>query len=238
MREYTEIEKIRLTKIERLRARGEEPYPTRLQRTYTTGEAVSAYQAAVAGGADSRDSKVRAILCGRIRSIRAMGKTAFAHIEDGAGKLQLYIRADDVGLETLKNFQADYDLGDFIQAEGVMVQTKTGEITLRVTSFRMLAKGVSPLPAAKEEIVDGERKVYSAFDNPEARYRERYADLAVNPEVRDVFRARARIVSALRRCALPFSRRLDHPMPWRIAGSRRVAAVNCPILVDAVHSRP
>jgi lysyl-tRNA synthetase class 2 len=199
MREHTEIEKIRLAKMERLRARGEEPYPTRLQRTHTTGEAVSAYQAAVAGGADPHDSKITAILCGRIRSIRTMGKTAFAHIEDGAGKLQLYIRADEVGLEALKNFQADYDLGDFIQAEGVMVQTKAGEITLRVASFRMLAKGVSPLPAAKEEIVDGERKVYSAFDNPEARYRQRYADLAVNPEVRDVFRARANIVASLRR---------------------------------------
>jgi lysyl-tRNA synthetase class 2 len=201
MREYTEIEKIRLAKIERLRARGEEPYPTRLQRTHTTGEAVSAYKAAVAASgasADPHDSKVRAILCGRIRSIRLMGKSIFAHIEDGAGKLQLYFRADEVGLEALKNFQADYDLGDFIQAEGVMMQTKTGEITLRVTSFRMLAKGASPLPAAKEEIVDGERRVYSAFDNPEARYRQRYADLAVNPEVRDIFRTRAKIVTALR----------------------------------------
>jgi len=199
MGEYTDIEKFRLAKLERLRARGEEPYPTRLQRTHATGEAVSAYQAALAGGADPHDSKVTAIVCGRIRSIRTMGKSAFAHIEDGAGKLQLYLRADDIGVEAIKNFQADYDLGDFVQAEGVMVQTKTGEITLRVTLFRMLAKSLSPLPAAKEEVVNGERKVYSAFDNSEARYRQRYADLAVNPEVRDLFRARAKIVAALRR---------------------------------------
>ncbi|MBI3244273.1 MAG: lysine--tRNA ligase [Chloroflexi bacterium] len=202
MREYSEIEKFRLAKLERLRARGEEPYPPRLQRTHTTGEAVSAYKAALAASgasADPHDSQVRAIVCGRIRSIRTMGKSAFAHIEDGAGKLQLYFRADEVGVEALKNFQADHDLGDFIQAEGVMVQTKAGEITLRVASFRMLAKGISPLPAAKEEVVDGERKVYSAFDNPEARYRQRYADLAVNPEVRDIFHARAKVVAALRR---------------------------------------
>jgi lysyl-tRNA synthetase class 2 len=199
MREYSEIEKVRLTKMERLREQGEEPYPTRVQRTHTTGEAASAFEAAVAGGADPHDSGVKVILCGRVRSVRLMGKSIFAHIEDGAGKLQLYLRADEVGVERLKQFQADYDLGDFIQAEGVMVRTKTGEITLRASSFRMLAKSISPLPAVKEEVVDGERKVYSAFDNPEARYRERYADLAVNPEVRDLFRTRAKIVASLRR---------------------------------------
>ncbi len=199
MREYTEVEKVRLTKLERLRARGEEPYPTRLQRTHTTMAAVAAYAAATAAGADPHDSGVTVTVCGRIRSIRTMGKSAFAHIEDGTGKLQLYLRANELGLEALKAFEDDYDLGDFVQATGVMVQTKTGEVTARVASFRMLAKSVSPLPAAKEEIVDGERKVYSAFDNPEARYRQRYADLAVNPEVRELFRTRAKIVSAVRR---------------------------------------
>lgn len=199
MREYTEVEKVRLTKLERLRARGEEPYPTRLQRTHATVAAVAAYAAATAAGADPHDSGVAVTVCGRIRSIRTMGKSAFAHIEDGTGKLQLYLRANEVGLEALKAFEDDYDLGDFVQATGVMVQTKTGEVTVRVASFRMLAKSVSPLPAAKEEIVDGERKVYSAFDNPEARYRQRYADLAVNPEVRALFRTRAQIVSAVRR---------------------------------------
>ncbi|HKZ69582.1 MAG TPA: lysine--tRNA ligase, partial [Anaerolineales bacterium] len=199
MREYTEIEKIRLTKMEALRAKDEEPYPTRVQRTHTSREAAEAYAEAVRGGADSHDSGMNVIMCGRIRSIRTMGKSAFAHIEDGAGKMQLYIRADEVGAEALKNFEANYDLGDFIQAEGVLFTTKTGELSLRVKSFRMLAKSISPLPAAKEQIVDGERIVYSAFDNPEARYRERYADLAVNPEVRDLFRTRAKVISALRR---------------------------------------
>jgi lysyl-tRNA synthetase class 2 len=199
MRDYTEIEKVRLAKMEALRARGEEPYPPRAQRTHTSQQAAAAYQAAVAGGADPHNSGVSAILCGRIRSIRTMGKSLFAHIEDGPGKIQLYIRADEVGLETFKNFEANYDLGDFVQAEGVLFTTKTGELSLRVKSVRMLAKGLSPLPAAKEQLVDGELKRYSAFDNAEARYRERYADLAVNPDVREIFRARAKITSALRR---------------------------------------
>ncbi|MEK9163555.1 MAG: lysine--tRNA ligase [Chloroflexota bacterium] len=197
--DYNEIEKIRLAKLERIRARGEEAYPNRVGRTHTTAQAIEDYKAATAKGADEHDSGVAVTVGGRIRSIRTMGKSAFAHIEDGAGRLQLYLRSDDVGVEALKNFEADYDLGDFILANGVMVKTKTGEITLKVKSFKMLAKGISPLPAAKEEIVDGVKKVYSAFDNPEARYRERYADLAVNAEVRDIFRTRAKIVSALRR---------------------------------------
>lgn len=199
MREYTEIEKVRLAKMEALRARGEEPYPNRVQRMHTTAEAAAAYEAAIQRGADSHDAGVAVTLCGRIRSIRTMGKSLFTHIEDGAGRMQLYIRADEAGAEALNAFEANYDLGDFVQAEGALFKTKTGEISVRVKSFRMLAKGISPLPAAKEQIVDGERKVFSAFDNPEARYRERYADLAVNPEVRDVFRARAKVVSSLRR---------------------------------------
>nr|MBI2905299.1 lysine--tRNA ligase [Chloroflexota bacterium] len=119
MREYTEVEKVRLTKLERLRARGEEPYPTRLQRTHATVAAVAAYAAATAAGADPHDSGVAVTVCGRIRSIRTMGKSAFAHIEDGTGKLQLYLRANEVGLEALKAFEDDYDLGDFVQATGV-----------------------------------------------------------------------------------------------------------------------
>lgn len=201
MRDYTEIEKIRLAKMEALRAKGEEPYPNRVNRTHTVAEAVAAFQAAIQGGAEAtaHDSGVAVTLGGRIRSIRTMGKSLFAHIEDGSGKMQIYIRADEVGVEALKNFEAHYDLGDFIQAEGVLFTTKTGELSLRVKAFTMLAKSISPLPAAKEQIIDGEKKVFSAFDNPEARYRERYADLAVNSEVRDLFRARAKIVSALRR---------------------------------------
>lgn len=199
MREYTEIEKVRLAKMEALRARGEEPYPTRVQRTHTTAQAMAAFEAAVLAGADAHDSGLTATVCGRVRSIRTMGKSLFAHVEDGYGRLQLYIRADEVGAEALKDFEDNYDLGDFVQAEGSLFRTKTGEVSLRAKSFRMLAKSISPLPAAKEQVVNGERKVFSAFDNPEARYRERYADLVVNPEVRDLFRARAKVVSALRR---------------------------------------
>ena len=179
----------RLQKLERLRKEGLEAYPTRTKRTHTTAAALAAFEEL---------GELRACVAGRLRSIRGMGKTLFAHLEDGEGKLQLYFREDELGPDQIQLVQEAFDLGDFIQAEGALFRTRTGEVTLRVEAFQMLAKSLSPLPAAKEEIVSGERVVHSAFDNPEARYRERYADLAVNPEVREVFKVRARVIDALR----------------------------------------
>ncbi len=192
MTELSELERVRLQKMERLKAAGMEPYPRRVQRTHTTAQAIRAYQEAAEG------QQVQAAVVGRIRAIRQMGKVVFCHIEDGDGRLQLFLRQNELGPERLKLFKDNFDLGDFIQAQGVMFRTRTGEITLHVHDFCMLAKALTPLPAAKEEIIDGKRIVHAAFSNPEARYRQRYADLAVNPEVRDVFRTRARIVRALR----------------------------------------
>ncbi len=196
MREYTELEKIRLAKLERLRAAGMEPYPTRARRTHTTAAALAAYTRNPP--ADPRTASGDYTVAGRLRAIRVMGKAAFAHIEDGPGRLQLYFRANDLGGH-FKLFGECFDLGDFIQATGGLFTTKTGEVTLWVREFHMLSKAISPLPAAKEETVDGEKRVYSAFDNPEARYRERYADLAVNAEVRGIFRTRAKICAAIRK---------------------------------------
>jgi len=191
MTELNDLERIRLEKAERLRRAGLEPYPARARRTHTTAEALRAFEAA-------GEQRVEAVLAGRLRSIRVMGKAAFAHLEDRAGLLQLYFKADDVGAEAYRLFQEAFDLGDFVEAAGFMFRTRSGETSLHVEQFRMLAKALSPLPSAKEELVDGERVVHHAFANPEARYRERYADLAVNPEVRQVFLTRARVVAALR----------------------------------------
>ena len=200
MREYTEIEKFRLEKLERLRQAGVEPYPARAERTHTSAQALAEFQARVQAEpqADPHAPYGSFTVAGRLRSIRVMGKTAFAHIEDRDGRLQLYLRADTLG-DIFRLFVENFDLGDFVQASGGLFTTKTGEVSLRVNELRMLAKAISPLPTPKEEVVDGQRIVHSAFDNPEARYRERYADLAVNPEVRQVFITRARIASALRR---------------------------------------
>jgi lysyl-tRNA synthetase class 2 len=200
MNEPSELERIRLQKLDRLRAAGMEPYPPRAERTHTSAQALSDYAARLAAepATDTHAASGHYVVAGRLRAIRVMGKSAFAHIEDAAGRLQLYFRTDSLP-EKFQLFVEAFDLGDFIQAGGGLFKTKTGEVTLWVGDFRMLAKAISPLPAPKEEVVNGQRVVHSAFDNPEARYRERYADLALNPEVRDLFRKRARIASALRR---------------------------------------
>ena len=143
--------------------------------------------------------EVKVTLAGRIRATRAMGKISFAHIEDGAGKIQLFFRLNEVGKENLDFFNKMFDIGDFIQAGGVMFRTKTGEATLHVHEFRVLAKSVSPLPAAKDETLeDGTVVRHAALEDPELRARQRYADLAVNPDVRETFRKRAAIIKSLR----------------------------------------
>jgi lysyl-tRNA synthetase class 2 len=144
------------------------------------------------------ETAVQATVVGRIRSLRAMGKITFAHIEDGAGRVQIFLRANDIGQDQVEFFNRYFDLGDFIQAKGEMFRTRTGEATLRVKEFHMLAKSITPLPAAKDEVVDGEVVQHATLAEPEVRYRQRYADLAVNPDVRQIFRTRAAIIRSLR----------------------------------------
>jgi len=194
MAEYNSLEKIRLQKLEELRAEGIETYPTRAQRTHLSTEAIAEFESKEAAGIE-----VKVTLAGRIRASRAMGKVSFAHIEDGAGKVQLFFRANEVGKERVDFFNKMFDLGDFIQADGVMFRTKSGEVTLHVHDFSLLAKSVSPLPAAKDETLeDGTILRHAALEHPEIRARQRYADLAVNPDVRETFRKRAGIIKALR----------------------------------------
>ena len=194
MTEYNSLEKIRLQKLEELRAEGIETYPTRAQRTHLSTEAIAEFEAA-----EKEGREVNVTLAGRIRAMRPMGKVSFAHIEDGAGKIQLFFRLNEVGKENLDFFNRIFDIGDFIQAQGVMFRTKTGEATLHVHNFRLLAKSISPLPAAKDETLeDGTIVRHAALEDPELRARQRYADLAVNPDVRETFRKRAGIIRALR----------------------------------------
>ncbi|MCX7976920.1 MAG: OB-fold nucleic acid binding domain-containing protein, partial [Bellilinea sp.] len=197
--ELSELEKIRVEKLLKLRQQGVEPYPTRAHPTHTAAQAIQEFEAMEQNAQNGGDLlPVRATLAGRIRSIRTMGKITFAHIEDGSGRIQLFLRVNELGEAQLEFFNEYFDLGDFIEAEGVLFRTRTGEITLHVFAFRMLAKAISPLPAAKDEVVDGQVVRHAALTDPETRYRQRYADLAVNPEVREVFRKRAAIVRAIR----------------------------------------
>ena len=192
--ERNDLEKIRLEKIERMLKEGIEPYPTTAHYTHRNQEAIQAFESAeLIEGSEP----VQATLVGRIRAMRPMGKIAFAHIEDGTARIQLFFRINDIGEALMSRLKEDYDLGDYIEASGHLFRTKTGEISLHVTTFRMLAKAVTPLPAAKDEVVDGKIVRHATLNDSEMRYRQRYADLAVNPEVREIFKIRAKTIRAL-----------------------------------------
>jgi lysyl-tRNA synthetase class 2 len=181
----------RRDKHDALVAAGVVPYAYGFERTHSAAAAVAAAPAEGAEGASVR-------VAGRLVAWRAQGKTAFAHLVDHTGRIQLYFRRDALGdavWEQLRHF----DLSDVIGVVGSLFRTKTGEPTVRVERVEMLAKSLRPLPFGKEEIVDGHVVRHSGFSDPEHRYRQRYADLAVHPEVRETFVARARMVSALRR---------------------------------------
>jgi lysyl-tRNA synthetase, class II len=182
----------RIAKIEALRERGVEPYAYRFDPTHSTAEA----RAFFSGDAEETEP-VR--LAGRISSFRDMGKSRFAHLSDRDGRLQAYFRLNVLGEDGFALLDL-LDPGDWVGVEGPVFRTRTGEITVRAERVELLAKSVRPLPFGKEEVdaETGERRVYSGFSDREARYRQRYADLAVNPEVRDVFVTRARVIRAIR----------------------------------------
>ncbi len=192
---FSELENLRLAKMQQLRQNGIEPYPTRSYKNSNNADAIRAFEAREAAG---ETEELRLTLAGRLRAIRNMGKLSFAHIEDRTGKMQLFLRVNELGQEKLDQFVRYFDLGDFIEATGVMVRTKRGEVTLQVEDFRMLSKALYQLPAAKDEVVDGETIRHAALTDPETRYRQRYVDLAVNPDVRDIFRTRTEVIKAMR----------------------------------------
>jgi len=145
----------------------------------------------------SEDEKREVAIAGRIITLRRMGKASFAHIQDRAGKIQVYLKKDDLGDE-YENFKL-YDIGDIIGVEGFVFRTKMGEISVHATSLKLLTKSIRPIPVPKE-IVDeeGNKVVYDQFSDKELRYRQRYLDLILNPEVKNVFITRSKIISAMR----------------------------------------
>jgi lysyl-tRNA synthetase class 2 len=136
-------------------------------------------------------------IAGRIMAIRRMGKASFAHIQDHSGKIQIYLKKDDLG-ESYDIFRL-LDIGDIIGVEGFVFKTKTGEISVHTQKFELLAKGLRPIPIPKEVIDEnGNKIIYDQFADKELRYRQRYVDLIVNPDVKDVFVKRSRIITAIR----------------------------------------
>jgi lysyl-tRNA synthetase class 2 len=184
----------RRDKLDALVARGVAPFAYGFDRSHFAAAAVALLAPAVEG--EQPDGpKVR--VAGRIVAWRAHGKTTFAHLADPSGRVQLYFKKDQIG-ESQYSLLDCFDLGDVIGVSGPLFRTRTGEVTVRVQEVQMLAKSLRPLPFGKEEVVDGVTVRHSAFTDGELRSRQRYADLAVHPEVRRLFRARSAMITAIR----------------------------------------
>ena len=179
----------RLDKLAALEEQGVAPFAYGFDRTHEAASAIAALGDAEEG------PRVR--VAGRLVSWRGQGKTVFAHLADMSGRVQLYFRRDGLGDEEFSRLKL-FDIGDVVGVEGPTFRTRTGEATVRVDRVTMLAKSLRPLPFGKEEVVDGAVVRHSGFNDPEQRYRQRYADLAVNADVRALFVARSRMTSAIR----------------------------------------
>jgi lysyl-tRNA synthetase class 2 len=187
--QLSEQELVRRQKLEKLRALGINPYPADLYPVTHTSKQIKS---------DYEEGK-QVIVAGRLMAINVQGKASFAQLQDSEGRIQVYFNRDEICLGEDKSLYNDVfkkliDLGDFIGIEGELFTTKVGEKTVMVKQFKLLSKALKPLPIPKQK--DG--KTYDAFTDPEQRYRQRYADLAVNPHVKDVFVKRTKLFNAMR----------------------------------------
>ncbi len=193
MQQLSEQEVVRRKALDELKNLGINPYP---QAAYE----VSVYAKEILKQFPEDNSLFREVsLAGRIMSRRIMGAASFAELMDSTGRIQLYFKRDDICPgedKTMYNsvFKRLLDIGDFIGIKGFVFTTKMGEITVHVTEFTVLAKSLRPLPVVKEK--DG--RIYDAFTDPDQRYRQRYVDLVVNEQVRDIFVKRAQVLRSMR----------------------------------------
>jgi lysyl-tRNA synthetase class 2 len=189
--ERSYVELARREKRAALEALGVQPFAYRYERTHLSAEALAAYRD------DMSENGPEVSIAGRIESWRPKGKVVFGHIEDPAGRIQVYLRQDDLG--EAYEMVSLLDLDDHIGIRGRLFRTKAGEITIRASAVTLLAKSLRPLPRGKTQSGPQGDVTFGGLTDPELRYRQRYADLAVHPEVRHVFLLRAKATSFIRR---------------------------------------
>jgi lysyl-tRNA synthetase class 2 len=188
--QLSEQEIVRREKLAKIREMGIEPYPAALYPVdHTTAKIKTNFE---------EGKKV--IVAGRLMSRRIQGKASFAELQDSAGRIQVYFNRDEICTGDDKSLYNDVykkllDIGDIIGIEGELFKTQVGEKTVMVKNFTLLTKALKPLPLPK---VDAEGNTYDKFNDPEQRYRQRYADLAVNPQVKEVFKKRTKLFNAMR----------------------------------------
>lgn len=183
--ELSELLQIRRNKLDELRKLGVDPFGTKYERTTTAKEVFDKYD-----GMDKeelQEAGIEVSLAGRIMAKRGMGKASFAHIQDLSGRIQIYVRQDTVDEKKFEAYSL-LDLGDIIGVRGTVFKTKTGELSIKVLELEILSKSLLPLP-----------EKYHGLKDVEMRYRQRYVDLIMNPDVQQTFVTRSRIIQSMRR---------------------------------------
>lgn len=176
--DFNELVRERRQKLSNLQSEGRDPFDVyKVERTHTTKEIKDNY--------DSLEGK-DVTVAGRLMSKRVHGKAGFSDIHDRYGKIQLYIKIDDVGEVKLKEYKT-FDIGDFVSITGTVFRTKTGEVSLHIRDFQLISKSLKPLP-----------EKWHGLKDPDLRYRQRYVDLIINQDVRDTFMKRTAIIRAIR----------------------------------------
>ena len=179
------IYELRREKLKQIEALGQLAYPYRYETTHTIPQVLEQYSDKT--GPELEANRVNVSLAGRIMSIRVQGKAGFAHLQQGGKRLQIYVRLDNVGEKAFQLYKL-LDIGDYIGVKGYLFRTRTNELTVHVEEITFLVKDLLPLP-----------EKWHGLQDVETRYRRRYVDLTMNPEVRDVFIKRAKVVQSLRR---------------------------------------
>ncbi|MEQ9404868.1 MAG: lysine--tRNA ligase [Cyclobacteriaceae bacterium] len=196
--QLSEQERERRKSREELMKMGVDPYPAAsFDVNVTTAHILRNFER-------RQDDYTNISIAGRLMSRRIMGSASFAEIQDASGRIQIYLRRDDICKgedKSLYNevFRKKMDIGDIIGVKGYVFKTQVGEISIHVNELTLLSKSLRPLPIVKEtEDEEGNKKTYDAFSDPEQRYRQRYVDLIVNPEIRETFIQRTRLVNSIR----------------------------------------
>ena len=190
MNNETQIIKLKREKLQKIKDLGIDPYPNRVERTHNIKDLHQNKEELLA-------NQESVTVVGRVVAIRRHGKIGFANIEDMSAKIQLYVRLDKVGPENYELYKL-CDLGDFIQSTGVAFVTESGEYSIQSTNLKILSKNLCPVPAVKEKTVDGKVIRYDEFSDIELRYRKRYLDLLLNPDIKNTFITRSKIINNIR----------------------------------------
>jgi lysyl-tRNA synthetase, class II len=197
--EQNELIKRRLEELGEIRKLGVNPYPYKFDVTSSTSDIIASFKDPETDEEKAKQKEKIVSVAGRIMAKRPMGKASFCNIKDEAGRIQIYLRKDDIGDKLYSVFKL-LDIGDIIGVKGFVFRTKMGEISIHALSFDVLSKTILPLPVVKEEVTEsGEKIIHDAFADVELRYRQRYIDLIVNEHVKDTFIKRTRIIQSIKK---------------------------------------